>query len=226
MRTPRLIILTVGLAFLGPGVFDTGGGMAALAQEGEGGRDLDIKLPSQANAAPKQNKPAKETDKARKQRIEQGLSLVKANIRELNYWSKEDNLLTPATDLARIRALQWNIDGAFEKLRGTKYRNEPNKSYQLLTKWRNDKSRKVRAYYARVILSGIAAVREMDKTEKLAEQYQEAKKKGEDLKAALIKGEYREQRSRYYEKVRQVPKDMRDRLFEKFPKDPAKVKLE
>lgn len=141
--------------------------------------------------------------------------------KDLQTQARRDNLRGMATSLKRVSALRAHIDTAFIATQGSRDRNEPNRIYQQLTAYRNQKQNKELAYFASGLLSAIAAERALAQATGLQAEYRAAGKAGQDVKAALIKGDYEDARAEYYRKVRRVPEAIRG-MFHALPEDPAK----
>ena len=222
----RLFIpVVLAIALFMPGfpvlVSDVSG--AAFAEGGRGPEDgVDKKKPKKKA----KNKAKKDTEEKQDPKKFVPATTISKNdsvnyIQEdLEADAKRDNLKRMATSRKRISALRAHIDNAYIATEGSADRNEPNLINQQLAKYRSQKTNTELRGYAGVLISAIAADRADAMARDLLSRYRAAAKAGEDLKAALIKSDYEEARSRYYGKVRQLPEPFR-KLFNGLPRDPA-----
>ncbi|MEB8386366.1 hypothetical protein OO012_03920 [Rhodobacteraceae bacterium KMM 6894] len=139
---------------------------------------------------------------------------------DLEAEAKRDNLKRITTSRKRISALRAHIDNAYIATQGSADRNEPNRINQQIAKYRSQKTNTGLRGYAGVLIGAIAADRADAKARDLLWRYRAAAKAGDDLKAALIRGDYEEARSSYYGKVLRLPEAFRT-LFKGLPRDPA-----
>lgn len=141
--------------------------------------------------------------------------------KDLESEARGDNLKRMATSRSRISALRAHIDAAYIATQDSAARNEPNRINQQLTSYRSQRTNKQLRAYAGLLLGAVAADRADAQARDLLKRYREAAKAKQEVKAALIKGDYEDARAEYYSRVRRLPEAFRN-MFQGLPKDPAK----
>lgn len=212
-RTLFIIVCFTAFTFvLFSGAGLTPGTAAFASGGGGGGRDVQIESSNE------ETKGQKSKDK----QVRGSLRAVELNLDMLDKEAKRNNLRGLGTSSRRISSLRLSIDTAYDELDGTKHRNEPNKIYEKLRDFANQKDNRELAFFARNILRAIAADRQLHRALEAADRYNKAIKAGKTVEAIDHQIEYEDARSEYHRQGRKIPKKLRDRLFDPLPKNVPK----
>ena len=187
-----------------------------------GGKDPVKTDTNSTKTKPSKDKSSKKKSKKeleREKEIRGSLRAIELTLNGLDRAAKNNKLRAFLRSLSRLTSLQVGIDTMYAELDGTKHENKPQAIYDKLNGFARQKADPELRENARNLLQAIAASRYFGRALAAREAYKKAKKAQDYNEMADQQNEYEDARGDFHRKADKLPRDIRNKLFFKLPRE-------